>query len=33
MLKGVDPEAAQQATNYDSYPITKTYNVGVNLTF
>lgn len=33
MLKGVDPEAAQQAVNYDSYPITKTYNIGVNLTF
>ena len=33
MLKGVDPEAAQQAVNYDSYPITKTFNVGLNLTF
>ena len=33
MIEGVDPEAAQQATNYDSYPITKTYNIGVNLTF
>ena len=33
MIKGVDPEAAQQATNYDSYPITKTFNVGITLTF
>ena len=33
MLKGVDPEAAQQATNYDSYPITKTFNIGLTLTF
>lgn len=33
MLKGVDPEAAQQSTNYDTYPITRTINIGVNLKF
>lgn len=33
MLKGVDPEAAQQSTNYEPYPITKVINVGVNLQF
>lgn len=33
MIKGVDPEAAQQATNYEPYPITKTYNIGITLTF
>ena len=33
MLQGVDPEAAQQATNYESYPITKVYNVGLNVKF
>ena len=33
MIKGVDPEAAQQATNYDSYPITKVFNLGVSVKF
>lgn len=33
MLQGVDPEAAQQATNYESYPVTKVYNVGLNVKF
>ena len=33
MIKGVDPEAAQQATNYESYPITKVYNIGLTIKF
>ena len=33
MIKGVDPEAAQQAVNNESYPITKTFNAGVSITF
>ena len=33
MIKGVDPETAQQATNYEPYPVTKVYNVGVTLKF
>lgn len=33
MFKGVDPEAAQQATNYEPYPITKVYNIGLNIKF
>lgn len=33
MFQGVDPETAQQATNYEPYPITKIYNIGVNIKF
>ena len=33
MFQGVDPETAQQTTNYEPYPITKIYNVGVNIKF
>lgn len=33
MIKGVDPEAAQQETNNEPYPVTKVYNVGVTLKF
>ena len=33
MMKGVDPEAAQQSTNYDVYPITRTFNIGLNVKF
>ena len=33
MLPGVDPETAQQAVNYEPYPLTKVYNVGLNIKF
>lgn len=33
MLPGVDPEAAQQSSSSDSYPITSMYNIGVNINF
>lgn len=31
--KGTDPETAQQSDNHEPYPITKTYNFGVNIKF
>lgn len=33
MFQGVDPEMAQQSTNYEPYPVTKIFNIGLNVRF
>lgn len=33
VLPGVDPEAADGATNLEAYPVTRTYNIGLNIKF
>lgn len=33
MIKGVDPEASDGVTNHEAYPVTRTYNIGLNIKF
>lgn len=33
LFKGIDPEAAQQASGNEPYPVTSVYNLGVNVKF